>query len=74
MKSYILPFNDMDGPRGHYAKKQTYRYREKNWWLLDGRGVGVLGEKSEGIKKYKLVVTKYLWRFEAQHRQYSQYV
>ena len=26
-------------------------------WLPQGRGVGELGEKGEGIKKYKFIVT-----------------
>ena len=35
--------------------KQTHRYR----LMVDrGRGFGGLSEKGEGIKKYKLVVTK----------------
>ena len=29
-----------------------------NVLLTDGMGVGEMGEKAEGIKKYKLVVTK----------------
>ena len=28
------------------------------WWLRDGRGVGRMGEKGKGIKKYKFVVTE----------------
>ena len=30
--------------------KQTQRI---NWWLPEGRGVGVLGERGEGIKKHR---------------------
>ena len=31
---------------------------ENKLWLLDGRVIGRLSEKGEGVKKYKLVVTK----------------
>ena len=37
-----------------------------------GEGVGGLDEKSEGIKKYRLVVTKQSWRCKVQHREHSQ--
>ena len=37
-------------------QEQRNRYREQTG-LSDGRGVGTLGEKDEGIK-YKLMVTK----------------
>ena len=30
-----------------------------------------LGEKCEGIKKYKLVVTKQSWGCKVQHKEYS---
>ena len=39
-------------------QKQTQRYREQIDALPDGRRVRQLGEKGEGIKKYKLVVTE----------------
>ena len=31
---------------------------ETNRWSPEGRGVGELGEKGEGIKKYILVITE----------------
>ena len=31
--------------------------QRRNGWLTDGRGLGKMGEKGEGIKKYKLAVT-----------------
>lgn len=34
--------------------------------------VGELGEKGEGIKKYKLAVTKQLLECKVQHKEYSQ--
>ena len=34
--------------------------------------MGGLGEKGEGIKKYRLVVAEYLWGCGAQQRDYSQ--
>ena len=46
--------------------------------LWVGGGVGGWGEvwglggKGEGVKKYKLVVTKYSQRCKVQHRKYSQ--
>ena len=36
-----------------------------------GVGVGGMGEKGEGIKKYKLVVTKQSWSCKIQHREKS---
>ena len=36
------------------------------------KGVGRLGEKGEGTKKYKLVVTEQSWGRKVQHRAYSQ--
>ena len=36
------------------------------------QGVGRIGEKGEGIKKYKLVVTEQSWGCKVQHREYSQ--
>ena len=35
------------------------------------RWEGVGGEKREGIKKSKLVVTEQSWRCKAEHREYS---
>ena len=37
--------------------KQTQTQRA-DWWSPEGRGLGRLGKRGEGIKKYKLVVTK----------------
>ena len=34
--------------------------------------MGGLGEKGEGIKKYRLIVIKQSWECEVQHREYSQ--
>ena len=39
----------------------------------DRREVGVLGEKGEGIKKYKLVVRKQSQGYKVQNREYCQY-
>ena len=49
-------------------QKQTYRYRGH----FDGCKMGgemAMGEKNEGIKKYKQVVTKLLWGYKIQHYQ-----
>ena len=40
-------------------------------WLPEGRGVGGLGEKSEGINNYGLAVTKQPQECEIQPREYS---
>ena len=46
------------------SKKQNKQNRnrlidtENIWQLSDGRGFGGMGEKGEGIKKYRLVVTE----------------
>ena len=37
-----------------------------------GGGIGILGERSKGIRKYKLVVTKESQRYEVEHRARSQ--
>ena len=37
-----------------------------------GEGCWGLGEKAEGIKMYKLVVTKYSWGCKVQRWDYSQ--
>ena len=34
------------------------KIQRRDWQLPEGRGVGGLGEKGEGIKKYKLIVTE----------------
>ena len=39
-------------------QKQTHRYREHFDGCQMKRGTGGVGEKGEGIKKYKLVVTE----------------
>ena len=38
--------------------KTDSQIQRTNWQLPEGRGVGWLGERSEGIRKYKLVATK----------------
>ena len=35
-------------------------------------GVGGMGEKGEGMKKHKLVVTEQSWEYQVQQREYSQ--
>ena len=40
--------------------------------LPDGRRAGGMGEKGEGIRKYKLVVTEQSWGCKLQHREHSQ--
>ena len=43
-------------------QKQTHRHKEQTEGGQPGEGWGWgLGEKGEGIKKYKLVVTKRSW-------------
>ena len=37
-----------------------------------GKEVRRMGEKGEGIKKYKLEVSKWSWGCQVQHREYSQ--
>ena len=37
-----------------------------------GEGLWKLGEKGEGIEKYRMVVTEWPWRCQVQHREYSQ--
>ena len=39
-------------------QKQIHRYREHFDGCQMGRGLGGLGEKGEGIEKYKLAVTE----------------
>ena len=39
-------------------QKQTYRYREKNWWLPEGSGAEEWVQQVREIKRYKLSVTK----------------
>ena len=54
----------MDGPKDYYAKwsksnrEQIYRYREHFGGSHMGGVLGGMGEKGEGTKKYKLVITK----------------
>lgn len=36
-------------------------------------GIRGISEKKEGIKKYKLLVTKEMWGCKVQHMEYSQY-
>ena len=40
--------------------------------LLGKSGVGRMGKKGQGIKKYKLVVTEYSWEYKIQNGKYSQ--
>ena len=49
-------------------QKQTHRYKEQT----NGCQLGHLVEEGEGIKKYKLSVTKYSWEYKLQHREYRQ--
>ena len=44
---------------------------EKKQMVARGKGVGVWGEKGEGVKKYKLVATEQSWGCEVQHRECS---
>ena len=39
--------------------------------LPDQRGIGDMGEKGEGIKKHRLVVTEQSQGCKVQHREYS---
>ena len=49
--------------------RQTQRYTDQT---ARGQGVGGLGEKHEGIKQYKLVVTEHSQRCRLQHKKYRQ--
>ena len=40
------------------GQKQTHKYREQTDGCQMGEVLGGMGEKGEGIKKYKLVVTE----------------
>lgn len=40
--------------------------------MTEGRAVGRLGGRGEGIEKFKLVVTEESWGCEVQHREHSQ--
>ena len=52
----------------YVESKEQYKWTNKteadlwtqstDWWLPEGREFGGLGEKGEGIEKYKWVVTK----------------
>ena len=53
-------------------QKQTHRYREHFDSCQMGWRVGGMGEKGEGIKKYKLVATEQSWGWKVQHGEYSQ--
>ena len=44
-------------------KNQKHRHREQTDGSPEERGVGGQSEKSEGIKMYKLVVTKSSWGY-----------
>ena len=44
---------------------------ENRLMVARGEGVGGLGEKGEGIKKSKLVVTEQTQGCKVQHREYS---
>ena len=48
-------------------QKQTHRYREQRDGCHRGGWFGGLGEKGEGIEKYRLVVTKYSWGCTVQY-------
>ena len=45
---------------------------ENRQTAVRGEGIGKLGEKGEGIKKYKSVVTEQSQRCKLQHRKHSQ--
>ena len=51
---------------------QTYRHKKPTGGCQMGGGIGILGERSKGIRKYKLVVTKESQRYEVEHRARSQ--
>ena len=53
-------------------QKQTNRYKEWTDGHQRGGGMGRLGEKGEGIKKYKLVFIKSSWGCKIQHRKYRE--
>ena len=38
--------------------KQKQTHSEENWWFPNGRRSEGLGEKGEGIEKYRLAVTE----------------
>ena len=46
--------------------------RENRLMVARGEGLWKLGEKGEGVEKYRMVVTEWPWRCQVQHREYSQ--
>ena len=55
----IVVTKKMSPDTTRYSWRATFPPGRRDWRLPEGRGIGELGEKGEGIKKYKLVVTKY---------------
>ena len=53
-------------------KTQTDSDTENRLMVARGEGVGGLGEKGEGIKKSKLVVTEQTQGCKVQHKEYNQ--
>ena len=55
-------------------KQNGNRLTDKEIRLVVARGDRSwgLGEKGEGIKKYKLIATEYSWGHEVRHREHSQ--
>ena len=47
-------------------------YKENILTVSRWEGVGQMGEKSEGIQNYKLVVREQLLGYQVKHRAYSQ--
>ena len=54
------------------TKQNRLANTENRLMVIRGRGAGVLGEKGEGTKKYRLVVTKQSQGCKVQHRPDSQ--
>ena len=68
--NFTYMWNRKNKRNEHTKQKQTHRCREQTdgcqrggrWWL---------SEKGEGIKNYKLAVTKYSQACKVRHREYS---
>ena len=67
-------FTYMWNLKNNISKQNRNRLRGTKNRLMgaDGRGVGGLCEKGEGIERYRLVVTEQSWGCKVQHREYSQ--
>ena len=53
-------------------QKQSHGYREHFDGCQMGGDLGGMGEKGEGIRKHRLVVTECSWGCKIQNREYSQ--